>query len=560
MRWGILCVLAMIAGKASAASPTWIRVSSPSIELFTDSGENTARAVLTRFETLHRIFHDLYGRGVADSPAPVRVFVFNSPRDFEKYRIYSTMDGFYQTDGEQEFIVLDQGTALKRLAAHEYVHMVIHHASAVLPDWLGEGISEFYSTASVHGTGVRIGESIESHLYRLAHERWLSAEGLLRGNPSNGGIFYAESWALVHMLSSSPEWRDGMPEFVKLLSQGRDQEEAFIKAFGKSMDHAISALSLYVGHPGETTAPAPPAEAPEKYQVTRMAAVDATLTLAELALHTGHPALARSLFLRAAKEHPESGAAIAGLGALARAENRNADALRESRRAIAMGYRDASVYLELGTLKNDDASLERALTIDPRLAEAHFLLGVRATDRGNFRGAIEHLRQAVAIEPRRFTYRHALGYAQAKSGDREGAAESARRSALVASTEEQKRMAAALMQLADDAPARTSASGAKRSDVITPPSWQNRKGDTRVEGTLTEVNCDASPVKLVVSTLANRIELRVEHPAEVELLNAEGASTTLACGEQSRPVAVEYFAATGEIARIEFKHVAIMKR
>jgi hypothetical protein len=45
----------------------------------------------------------------------------------------------------------------------------------------------------------------------------------------------------------------------------------------------------------------------------------------------------------------------------------------------------------------------------------------------------------------------------------------------------------------------------------------------------------------------------------VELLNAEGASTTLVCGKQSRPVAVEYLSASKEITRIEFKQ-AIIKR
>jgi len=77
---------------------------------------------------------------------------------------------------------------------------------------------------------------------------------------------------------------------------------------------------------------------------------------------------------------------------------------------------------------------------------------------------------------------------------------------------------------------------------------------------LTRVDCDSRPVRLAVSTSNKTIELYVPDPNEVELLNAEGVSTTLVCGEQSRPVAVEYVAATGEITRIEFKPVVIMKR
>ena len=166
----------------------------------------------------------------------------------------------------------------------------------------------------------------------------------------------------------------------------------------------------------------------------------------------------------------------------------------------------------------DRALLEKTLTIDPHFSQAHFLLGVRETDEGKFASAIEHLRQAVAVQPRRFTYWHALGYAQAKSGDRPGAAEAARRAALIASTAQEQQMAAALTQLAAEAPAVVT----KKPEVTTPPSWQNRKGDTRAEGILTRVDCESSPVRLVFSTgtPARTIELKVLKPNEVELVNA----------------------------------------
>ena len=72
------------------------------------------------------------------------------------------------------------------------------------------------------------------------------------------------------------------------------------------------------------------------------------------------------------------------------------------------------------------------------------------------------------------------------------------------------------------------------------------------------MNCDSSPVRLLLST-PTPVELSVLNPLEVELLNADGASTTLTCGEQSQPVAIEYIAATKAITKIEFRHV-IMKR
>jgi tetratricopeptide (TPR) repeat protein len=543
--------IALLALFASAAPASWIQITSPSIEIFTDSSERTALAVFHRFETLHRVFDESRS---AVSPAPVRVFIFSSRRDFLDYEINRNASGFYQSADGHDLIVAFEDTSLRRIASHEYLHMVMRHSSAVLPRWLDEGMAEFYSSLSIGAAKMRVGETIPSHLSSLASARWLSAEDLALGNRSDGPLFYAESWALVHMLTLSPAWKSGMPQFVSLLNQGQDPDQAFRTAFGKSMEEALTALRPYLRNPTSITMPAPPLDETESHQVTRLAPVDATLALAELALHTRRPELARSLYLRAAKNNPQLPAAVAGLGSLALAENRKADAQREFEQAIAMGYRDAGTYFELAMLSNDNALLEKALTLDPKFAMAHFLLGVRETDTGSFAAAIDHLREAVAAEPRAFSYWHALGYAEAKSGDRQGAAESARRVAILSSTDQEQQMAAALTQLASEPTA------VRGKTAPSPPS-QKRKADARAQGTLTWVHCDSSPVRLDLATQtpARTLELNVKNPDDVELRNAEGVSTTLVCGEQSRPVVIEYVAATREITRIDFQHVIIKR-
>jgi tetratricopeptide (TPR) repeat protein len=545
-------LLALFAVPAPAAS-TWIEVSSPSIDLFTDAGENSARALLERFETLNRIFRE---SNVAPSPPRLHVFIFSTQRDFEKYRPTPSTAGFFRSDDDQDVIVLAEGSQLKYIASHEYLHRVIRHASPLLPAWLNEGLPEFYSTISVSGNKVRVGAVVERNRLLLLHEPWLDAEDLALGNRADGRVFYAESWALVHMLSLSADFSKGMPEFVHLLTEGVAQQDAFLKAFGITMEQALEALHFYLRSLKEISLPAPPMDAAENYQTTRLTPIDAALALADLALRTDHPDLARTLFEKTAKENPDSPAAAAGLGLLALSANHKDDARREFERAIAMGLKDARTYFELAALNHDNALVEKALAFDPDFAEAHFLLGVRLTDAGQLSSAIGNLQQAVALQPRRFTYWNALAYAQAKSGDRAAAAESARRASILAHTPEEERMAAALTQLAAELPTIRQ----KKPDVVTPASWQNPKGDTRVEGTLTEVDCSADPVRLFVSAESKTIELTVQNPAEVVLLNVEGVSTTLVCGGQSVPVAVEYLASSKNITRIEFKHVVIMKR
>lgn len=533
-------------------------MSSPSAEVFTDCGEKTARAVLNRFEILRRVFRE---SSAGESPAPVKVFIFASLSEFEKYRPDSNSAGAYEPSSDQDFILLYEGEALKRTASHEYLHMVMNHSAAKLPAWLEEGIPEFYSTVSVSATKIRVGGEIEPHLRLLALQPWLSAEDLALGSPADGRIFYAESWALVHMLSLQPPWAGKLPGFLKLLSQGRDQDAAFTEAFGKSMENAVAALRFYVRGTRQVTDAAPPSEGVQLSPATRLAPVDATLALARMALHTDHPRLALSLFAGAAKDNPQSPPAVVGLGELALAEHREPDAQREFERAIAMGDRDAETYFQLALLKDDATLLEQTVIVDPNFAEAHFLLGVRATDRGDFASAIDHLRHAVAIKPRRFSYWNALGYAQSKAGDRAGASESARRATQIASGDQEEKIAASLTELASAASPEP-APKTKPPDEVTPPSWQNRKGDARVEGTLKRVDCDAVPVRLTVSPedAHGDIELLIQHPGSVVLTNAEGKSTNLTCGEQSTHIVVEYIAASKEITRIEFKSVVIMKR
>ena len=45
-------------------------------------------------------------------------------------------------------------------------------------------------------------------------------------------MFYAESWALVHMLNLAPDYREHLPQYVMLLANGTDAPEAFRMAFG----------------------------------------------------------------------------------------------------------------------------------------------------------------------------------------------------------------------------------------------------------------------------------------------------------------------------------------
>jgi tetratricopeptide (TPR) repeat protein len=204
----------------------------------------------------------------------------------------------------------------------------------------------------------------------------------------------------------------------------------------------------------------PPVAPQTAVEIERVTGLEATLARADLALHSSRPELAHKLFEQIAREHPDTPAAEAGLGTLAMAEGRREEARRHLERAVALNSRDAGTWFEYAMLEREtgagrarvDELLEKAASLNPNFAEAHFMLGVRATDDGRYPAAIIYLRQAVRALPRQSYFWHALAYAQQKLGQREEAIESAARAVLTAATAEQEHMASALLEgLREDA-------------------------------------------------------------------------------------------------------------
>ena len=116
----------------------------------------------------------------------------------------------------------------------------------------------------------------------------------------------------------------------------------------------------------------------------------------------------------------------------------------------------------------------------------------------------------------------------------------------------QTHLADALIALAQHQPEKLRRPPLKRPAVNTPSSWNNRQGDTRVEGTLTRVDCDA-PARLHIQVAPDRtVTLQVHHPDRVELVNAPSPDPQLPCGAQHLRVAIEYVAAESDVTRIEF--------
>jgi tetratricopeptide (TPR) repeat protein len=298
--------------------------------------------------------------------------------------------------------------------AHEYVHFAAHQRNQPRPAWLEEGLAEFYSNFD----GRQLGIPIAAHL-QLLEKPWLTPEEMNQPRALDQA-FYAQSWALVHMLRREAQF----PE----------------KVTQKMLDD----LRLYLKTMRAAPAKTPPVPAPIASAET-ISPLNALLLRADLALHSRKPALARDLYTQASKAYPDSSAVETGLGTLAYNEGDPVKALAHLRRALELNDRDALAWFELSLLENDQAALEKAVQLNPNLAEAHVLLGVRLTDDGNLDAALQHLEQATRLLPRKSYAWYSLGYAQFQRGDVAGARGALEQALQTASTQEQRQMAATLL-------------------------------------------------------------------------------------------------------------------
>ena len=332
--------------------------------------------------------------------------------------------------------------------------------------WFEEGLAEFYSTLELFGTKMRVGRPVVNHVQVLTDSAWLPAAEMWAINKTSPvynerekvGIFYAQSWALVHMLNTRPEYSKNLQAFAALLTDGVAGASAFERAFGLTMDRALLDLRSLVNEkrflyqdlswkPSAMPIPEQRALAREEGELLR----------GELFFAQGKVEEASLIYARLANGKGNSSAVETGLGAVALSLSEYDKARRHLERAIALGSKEASTHFEYAMLLRESGSprekilefLNKTIALNPKHVEAHFILATLLSTAGNQAGAIEHLKKAIEVLPRQSAFWHALGIAYLESGERDQARGAAKRAADNAATPQEEDMAAGLARMVD---------------------------------------------------------------------------------------------------------------
>jgi Tfp pilus assembly protein PilF len=432
---------------ASAGEKPWIEVRSPHFRVLSDSSDKDARRVAREFEQMRAVFAGGFPNLRLGSGAPLLVL---APRDEPSMKALAPQlwkqkgakpAGYFQHGWEKQFALvrLDEvAPGAYQVVYHEYVHTLLHMNFRWLPLWLDEGLAEFYGNTRFEQSRMLVGApSVRVRI--LQAKPLIPLETLLAVNQSSPyyhdedkvQMFYAESWALTHLLTFGPAMEQGkrLNEFYRLLQQGMEEKKAFQQVFGdfkeveKNLEQDVRKFAM------PSWVLKNPPQIDEKNFVIR------TLSLAETEAELGGYHLwshdiadARPLIEQALKTDPKLALAHENMGFLDFADAKDQDAAREFAQAYELdGSRYLSLFFKtmLSPVARSDAPADQAsfhdallktLGLNSEFAPAYVQLARLDVRQGNLTNALAVARKAEQLEPSRAGYHLLSGQIMLRMG------------------------------------------------------------------------------------------------------------------------------------------------
>ena len=372
------CLLAAQPVRTVTAKDKWTSMRSRNYLVIGNAGEGEIRTMAVQLERFRDIFTRQFKGAALNSPVPTTVIVFKSDSSFGPYKPLfrgkrADVAGFFHSGFDVNYITLSAERRSQynplEMIFHESVHLLVDNRVRTSPQWFNEGLAEYFSTLdflpdkSGEGRVVVFGKPILRHILMLRQNKLLPLATLFavdRSSPyynerEKSGMFYAESWALVHFLThgQAGQRQPQLARFLELLASGTPQAESFQQAFGSDYATLEKELKEYVRQ--------------DKYRANLIPYVEPKDSDNEL----------KSVPLTEAQ-------ALAYLGDLL---------LHYDRREEA------------------EKHLRQALALSPELSAANASLGMIRVNQRDFAAAKEHLQRAMKDDPQSYLAHYYYAYA-----------------------------------------------------------------------------------------------------------------------------------------------------
>lgn len=302
----------VLLGSSLEAAPKWRRLKTERYEILSQLSEKKTRAWSEEFsQYLSALRTEI--TPIDRLLSPLTVVLFADEDDFEPYRP-ARPDGKPQEVAgvfvsQETWAVIGMGRSLddettRRIIFHEGVHWYMHSLLFKTPHWLSEGLAEVFSTFEIRDGKMCWGTPIDWHILLLRQTPLIPADQLLAAQRNDNtfnddektGIYYAQSWALVHylMFGKREGDRSALAKYLDDWNRtGMGASATLLRGLGKSYKELNEALDSYIndGKYFIVNMPAP-AKGVSKIEFTEASPYEVQLALARLAYGTDRRALA----------------------------------------------------------------------------------------------------------------------------------------------------------------------------------------------------------------------------------------------------------------------------
>jgi hypothetical protein len=546
-----------------AAESHWSALRSGPFEIYMEGGAKHARETLGWFDQFRYVLGYMLGNPNLDTERGVRILYFKSARERDSYPVTPAV-----IDGRDRWYVLLSGDApIPHQVFRECARLLLENNSGRMPAPIERGIADVLSTIQVNGTRVTLGAPPPTA------ER-------------------TRDWARMQLFVTDADYYAKLRILLYNLQKGADEDAAYLNAFGKPRAEIEKEVDRHMaaGNFQPAAVDGKALDVNRDYHDEKpLLTAEVELALADLLVDNR----SRTAYEALIQQKQNVAAAYEGLGILALRDKQQKEARRDFAEAISAGTPSPRSYLEYAKIEPDNAkalaALEKAVKLNPKLAETYALIGRRQTD-GVKR--IQYLEKATQLEPRSAARWEELAKAsldekvfdkaaQAWHNAEQAAAtpeeraryEAARvaidqqrldwqeaerqRAAAEHEREIQKLKQQALVELHAAEAKANAGKGPAPAKVV--PWWEGPKPDGHAAGNLKRVDCLGRQLRLVVENDDHKLtRLLVPDASSIAILG--GGDEKLACGAQKpRRIVVEYFAkrnsrtaTVGEVATIQF--------
>jgi tetratricopeptide (TPR) repeat protein len=456
----LIALLTLPTTAAAQSRDSWRSVRTNNLFVIGNAEPERLRQVAVWLEFFHSAFGRLVSRNVLDSSVPTTVVVFRDDASFTPFKpLYqgrpANVAGYFQPGDDVNYIAMSLDPRERdpfSVAFHEYVHLHLRDSVPGVPVWLNEGLAEFYGSLQFANGEATLGVTLPYYVRLLRSQEMLPLETLLSidtrsphyNEQDKTGIFYGESWALVHYLMlGGPGRQDQFKRFLHQVGRGDNVTKALESSFGMSLDTIEKELRAYIRQgelPSQRIASGDDPQAYASYtamQRVSLSEAEANYYLGDLLLHIGRAEDAERYFKQAIALDPNLTNAYAALGRLAIYQKRYVEAKKYLQRATTspqhylVHYHYAWLLSREAVLPNGRISeyspenaaimreqLSRAIKLAPDFAPAYYLLAfVDFVTEQNLDEAVQMAEKARRLDPSRPSYALLLAQIHAARSD-----------------------------------------------------------------------------------------------------------------------------------------------